>query len=148
MRSALTRAFARHYVEMVVVMFVGMALLALPAQWLTDAVWPGVDGDDPTLMLARMGATMTVPMIPWMRWRGHGWQPSLEMAAAMIVPAMGVIALLEAGVLEGVGLLMTIEHVAMFIAMFAVMIARPGEYSHAGHGAAMTSATQLAAHAD
>src|SRR5215218_2184796 len=116
-KPALTRSFARHYLEMVVVMFVGMALLALPAQWATDALWPGVDGDDTTLMLARMGATMTLPMIPWMRWRGHGWQPSLEMAAAMIVPAIGV------------------------VAMLAVMIARPDEYSHAAHGGDATART-------
>jgi hypothetical protein len=144
MRSALTRHFARHYVEMVVVMFVGMGLLALPAQWATDLALPGVDGDDTTLMLARMGATMTLPMIPWMRWRGHGWQPSLEMVAAMIAPAIGVIALVEAGVVAGVGLAMTIEHVVMFIAMFVVMIARPDEYSHP-HGAAATPRAQLAA---
>src|SRR5215212_3190463 len=130
-KPALTRSFARHYLEMVVVMLVGMALLALPAQWATDVLWPGVDGDDTTMMLARMGATMTLPMIPWMRWRGHGWQPCLEMAAAMIVPAIGVIALLEAGAIEAVWLLMTIEHVAMLTAMFVVMIARPHEYSHA-----------------
>ena len=140
-KPALTRSFARHYLEMVVVMFVGMALLALPAQWATDALWPGVDGDDTTMMLARMGATMTLPMIPWMRWRGHGWQPSLEMAAAMIVPAIGVVALLEAGVVESVGLLMTLEHVVMFVAMFAVMIARPDEYSHAAHGGDATART-------
>ena len=132
LRSALTREFARHYAEMVVVMLVGMGLLALPARWATDAVWPGIEGDDPTLMLARMAATMTLPMVPWMRWRGHGWSPCLEMAAAMIVPAIAVIALLEAGVVEAVWLSMTIEHVAMFLAMFVVMIARPGEYSH-GH---------------
>jgi hypothetical protein len=151
MRAALTRSFARHYAEMVVVMFVGMGLLAVPAQLATDAMWPGVDGDDTTLMLARMAATMTLPMIPWMRWRGHGWQPSLEMAAAMIVPGIGVIALLEAGVVEDVGLLMAIEHVAMFVAMFAVMIARPHEYSHARgetHGAATTARAQLAAQSD
>ena len=53
---------------------------------------------------------MTVPMIPWMRWRGHGWRSCLEMAAAMLVPAISVIALLEAGVAESVGLLMTVEH--------------------------------------
>jgi hypothetical protein len=139
MRQVLTRSFARHYVEMVVVMLVGMGVLALPAQWATDALWPSVDGDDTTLMLARMGLTMTLPMIPWMRWRGHGWRPTLEMAASMIVPAIGVIALLEAGAVEGVGLLMTLEHVVMFIAMFAVMAARPDEYSHSHghhHGAA------------
>ena len=149
MRSALTRDFARHYVEMVVVMLAGMGLLAVPARWATGAVW--ADVDDPTLMLARMAATMTLPMIPWMRWRGHGWQPCLEMAAAMIVPAMGVIALLQAGVLEGVGLLMTLEHVAMFVAMFIVMIARPDEYSHGRcetHDGAATAQAQLAARAD
>ena len=136
MRAALTRDFARHYVEMVVVMLVGMGLLALPARWATDVILPAVDGDDPTLMLARMAATMTRPMIPWMRWRGHGWQPCLEMVAAMIVPAIGVIALLEVGAVETLWLVMTLEHVAMFAAMFAVMIARPDEYSHRHHGTA------------
>ena len=53
----LTRAFARHYVEMVVVMFVGMAVLAVPARVVTSAVWPEIEANDPTLMLARMGAT-------------------------------------------------------------------------------------------
>jgi flagellar biosynthetic protein FliP len=147
MRSALTRTFARHYVEMVVVMFVGMGLLALPAQWATDAVWPDVDRDDTTLMLARMAATMTLPMIPWMRWRGHGWRPSLEMAAAMVIPAMGVVTLLETGVLEDVGMLMLVEHVVMFAAMFVVMFVRPEEYSHAHHAAA-TPRPQLAVRAD
>lgn len=147
MRTALTRDFARHYVEMVVVMLVGMGLLALPARWATNAVLPAIDGDDPTLMLARMAATMTLPMIPWMRWRGHGWQPCLEMVAAMIVPAIGVIALLEVGAVETLWLLMTLEHVAMFAAMFVVMIARPEEYSH-GHDDATTARAHLAARAD
>jgi len=128
----LTRAFARHYVEMVVVMFVGMAVLAVPARVVTSAVWPEIEANDPTLMLARMGAIMALPMVPWMRWRGHGWQPTLEMAGAMIVPAIGAVALLEAGVVESTGLLMGIEHVAMLISMFAVMIGRPDAYSH-GH---------------
>lgn len=125
----ISRGLLRHYLEMVVVMLVGMAVLALPAQWLTDALWPGVSADDPTLMLARMAATMTLPMVPWMLWRGHDWRPCLEMAAAMIVPALAVIALFEAGIVAGVGLLMTIEHTAMFVAMFLVMFARAHEYS-------------------
>jgi hypothetical protein len=130
----LTRAFGRHYLEMVVVMFVGMGVFAFPARWATDALWPAVDSADTTLMLGRMAATMTLPMIAWMRWRGHGWQPSMEMAAAMLVPAAGVIALLETGAVASVGLLMTLEHVVMLVAMFLVMAARPEEYSHA-HGA-------------
>jgi hypothetical protein len=69
-------------------------------------------------------------MTPWMRWRGHGWRPTLEMAAAMIVPALGTITLHQAGVTESAGLLMTLEHVAMFAAMFGVMVVRPDEYCH------------------
>ena len=128
-RPVLTKAFARHYLEMVVVMFVGMGLLALPARW----AWAGagLDTADTAGMLIRMGVTMTLPMIPWMLWRGHGMRPTLEMAGAMIVPTLGAVVLLAAGALTGVGLLMTVEHVAMLIAMFAVMAARPEEYS--GH---------------
>jgi hypothetical protein len=128
-RPILTKAFARHYVEMVIVMFVGMGLLALPARW----AWAGagLDTADTAGMLIRMGVTMTLPMIPWMLWRGHGMRPTLEMAGAMIVPTLGAVVLLAVGAVSGVGLLMTVEHVAMLIAMFAVMAARPEEYS--GH---------------
>jgi hypothetical protein len=133
-RPVLTRAFARHYAEMVVVMLVGMGVFAIPAQWATGAMWPSVDSADTTLMLGRMAATMTLPMVAWMRWRGHGWRPSMEMAASMIVPAAGVIALLETGAVESVGLLMGLEHVVMLVAMFLVMVARPEEYSSHRHG--------------
>jgi hypothetical protein len=128
-RPILTKAFARHYVEMVIVMFVGMGLLALPARW----AWAGagLDTADTAGMLIRMGVTMTLPMIPWMLWRGHGMRPTLEMAGAMIVPTLGAVVLLAVDAVSGVGLLMTVEHVAMLIAMFAVMAARPEEYS--GH---------------
>ena len=128
-RPVLTRAFARHYVEMLIVMFVGMGVLALPARWLWAGV--GLDTADTAGMLVRMGVTMTLPMIPWMLWRGHGMRPTLEMVAAMIVPTIGAVTLLVADAVTGVGALMTIEHVAMLIAMFAVMAARPEEYS--GH---------------
>lgn len=46
-------------------------------------------------------------------------------------PALGVAALVGAGLVEDVGALLLIEHVVMFAAMFAVMLARPQEYSHA-----------------
>ncbi|MBS1845654.1 MAG: hypothetical protein JST53_14655 [Actinobacteria bacterium] len=128
-KTSLTRDFARHYAEMAIVMLVGMGLLALPARLVTGATFPSLDTDDPTLMLARMAVIMTVPMIPWMRWRGHAWAPCLEMAAAMLVPASAVIVLAEAAVVENLAILMTIEHVAMFGAMFGVMVARPDEYS-------------------
>jgi hypothetical protein len=63
-----------------------------------------------------------------MRYRGHGWQPSMEMAASMIVPTIAVIVLLAAGISD-FGASMAIEHAAMFPAMLTVMLVRWDEYS-------------------
>ena len=128
--SAATRRFARHYLEMIVVMVLGMVVLGAPA----DAVFH-VDGTGP--MLIEMAATMTLPMVAWMRFRGHGWRPSMEMAASMIIPTLGTLTLLGAGVVEGVGPLMTIEHAAMLPSMLVAMLLRRAEYSsdHGGHAA-------------
>jgi hypothetical protein len=131
-KGTLTRDFARHYAEMAIVMLVGMGVLAVPARMASDAVFPSVDPDGTTLMLARMAVIMTVPMVPWMRWRGHAWAPCLEMAAAMLVPAAGVIALAEVSLVQNVAILMTIEHVARFAAMFVAMASRPDEYAGCG----------------
>jgi hypothetical protein len=80
-----------------------------------------------------MMTTMTVPMIAWMRYRGHRWQPTLEMAASMILPTLLAIALLAADVLSSEAL-MGLEHVAMLLGMLAAMLLRVDEYtSHAHH---------------
>jgi hypothetical protein len=33
--------------------------------------------DAPALSLLGMAVVMTVPMVGWMRYRGHGWQSSI-----------------------------------------------------------------------
>jgi hypothetical protein len=134
--SASTKHFVRHYAEMVVAMFLGMAVLGLPAGWAMSAVgtsWSELHSDAPALMLMGMAVTMTVPMIGWMRYRGHGWQANTEMSASMFVPTFAVVALLWAGLVEDLGVLLVIEHVAMLASMLAAMLLRPAEYSH-GHG--------------
>ena len=82
-----------------------------------------------------MGVTMTVPMIAWMRFRGHAWRPTNEMAASMLIPTVAAMALAATGVMHG-GPLMGIEHVAMLAGMLVAMLLRREEYSgeHA-HGA-------------
>lgn len=134
--SVLNRHFARRYLEMVVAMFLGMTILGLPAGWGLNAVgsgWSELGNEAPAAMLLLMALTMTIPMVWWMRRRGHGWQPSLEMSASMIVPTFAVIGLLAAGIATDTGMLLLIEHVAMLAGMFAVMLARPEEYSHHHH---------------
>jgi hypothetical protein len=117
----------RHYAEMVAVMFTGMAVLAFLAGWAMRELVH----DTPALMLLRMAATMTVPMVGWMLYRGHGWRANAEMSASMFLPTFAVIGLLRADVLTDVGVLMVIEHVAMLLAMAGAMLLRPAEY--AGH---------------
>jgi hypothetical protein len=55
------------------------------------------------------------------------------MSASMFLPTFAVIAMLGAGVLTDIGVLMIIEHVAMLLAMLAAMLLRPAEYSCGTH---------------
>jgi hypothetical protein len=124
---------------MLVAMFLGMAVLGTPAFLALGAAGVGsaeLQSDAPALMLLGMGITMTVPMIAWMRYRGHGWQASNEMAASMLIPTAGVIALLGAGLADDIGTLLAIEHVVMLPSMLVAMLVRREEYSHALHGRA------------
>jgi flagellar biosynthetic protein FliP len=130
--SASTRHFIRHYGEMVVAMFAGMAVLGVPAGWGLSAVgssWSELTTNAPALMLLGMAATMTVPMVGWMRYRGHGWRANAEMSASMLVPTAAAIGVLQTGLLD-LGVLVVVEHVVMLLAMLGVMLARPAEYTH------------------
>jgi hypothetical protein len=121
----MTRTFMRHYLEMLVAMFIGMAVLG------GGLALAGVDIGPVELALLWMAFTMSVPMVAWMRYRGHGWAPSWEMTASMFIPSFAAIALLWSGLVEDHGALMGIQHVAMFPAMLIAMLLRREEY--AGH---------------
>jgi hypothetical protein len=132
-----TLHFTRHYVEMLIAMFLGMFVLGAALVVPLGAL--GVDVGDwrseaPELMLLGMAFTMSVPMVAWMRHRGHGWAPAWEMTAAMFVPSVAAIALLWAGAVADTGALMAIQHSAMFPAMLVAMLLRLDEYT--GHAAA------------
>jgi flagellar biosynthetic protein FliP len=119
-----TWRFVRHYLEMVAAMMAGMAALA--ASRLV------VDLPDRTAVeLVEMALWMTVPMVAWMRIRGHGWRVCNEMAAAMLVPAAAALALLATGVVTDSHLLVMLEHIVMIPAMLVAMLLRRDEYT--GH---------------
>ena len=129
------RRFVRHYAEMVAVMFIGMFALSKPADWLFSAFGASTSSRHPAMMLLSMGITMTVPMIAWMRYRGHAWRPTNEMTASMLVPTFGAMALVGTGVMNG-GQVMVVEHIAMLAGMLIAMLLRRDEYSGAhAHGA-------------
>jgi hypothetical protein len=126
-----TRHTIRHYIEMVIVMFAGMIVLGIPAEAGLQAIGTTATElrlDAPAVVFLGMAATMTAPMVAWMRYRGPTWQPCLEMAASMIIPTLAAIALLASGLLA-FGTLMMIEHVAMLLGMLVAMLLRPAEYT-------------------
>ena len=117
--------FVMHYLEMVIAMLLGMLVLGVPLGMLVSSI---------ELDLLVMATTMTVPMVAWMRYRGHGWAPAWEMTAAMFLPSFAAIGLLWAGLVEDGHAPMMIQHVAMFPAMLVAMLLRRSEYS--GHAIA------------
>ncbi|HYH87697.1 MAG TPA: hypothetical protein VEX67_00605, partial [Solirubrobacteraceae bacterium] len=119
--STSTKHFIRHYLEMVIAMFLGMAVLGFPVDWAMDSM--GADSD--AFMFLGMATTMTVPMVAWMLYRGHGLRANAEMSASMFVPTFAVIGVLSAGLLTDIGVLMAVEHVVMLLAMAGVMLLRP-----------------------
>jgi len=111
---------------MVVAMFLGMAVLGFPVVWAMDRI--GADSD--AWLFLEMATTMTLPMVGWMIYRGHGWRANAEMSASMFVPTFAVVGVLTAGLLTDIGILLLVEHVAMLAAMAGVMLLRPSEYIH------------------
>jgi flagellar biosynthetic protein FliP len=123
--SGATWRFVRHYLEMVAVMMLGMAALGAASALVVDLP------DRTGVRLVEMAVWMAAPMTAWMRVRGHGWRACTEMAAAMLLPAAGALALLATGALTDAGALFMVEHTVVFVAMFAAMLLRREEY--AGH---------------
>jgi hypothetical protein len=130
--SAPTRHFVRHYVEMVVAMFLGMGVLLPPLGAALRAAGTSLHDSD-VLMISAMALTMTAPMVAWMRYRWHGWPACADMTAAMAIPTLAVLALLWSGLVGDLGTLLVIEHVAMLPSMLVAMLLRREEYTGAVH---------------
>ncbi len=122
------RHFVRHYVEMLVAMIVGMAVLtplwalglgALDASWLLERI-------EPATMI--MATSMSIAMVAWMRYRGHGWRPNLEMAASMYLSFAVLFPPLWLGLISA-DAVMLVGHVLMLPAMAAAMLLRRDEYT-------------------
>ena len=134
--TASTRSFIRHYLEMVVAMILGMVVLGIPAEGALQAAGTSVSAlqdDTPALALLGMAVVMTVPMVGWMAYRGHGRGANTEMAAAMFIPTFGVIGLLTSGMVTDFMTLMSLEHAVMLPSMLVAMVLRLDEYTcHTG----------------
>jgi hypothetical protein len=148
-----TARFLRHFLEMVVAMMIGMAVLGLVVRAALSALgYPEGLRPFPELSATAMTLEMTLPMAVWMLYRGHRPRLVGEMSGAMIAPVVGVVALCLVHVLPSSSA-PTIAHVTMFPAMLGAMLYRRAEYAlphgqmsnsvvaarHRGHGTSTQS---------
>jgi hypothetical protein len=123
----------RHYLEMVAAMFVGMVVVGAALRGVLALAGLKFPAQHSELAALEMAFDMSVGMVAWMRHRGHGWASTLEMAGAMLAPAIALLPLLWLGVITGDALL-ALEHLAMLPLMYLVMLRRRAEYGGAPHG--------------
>ena len=122
-----TSGFWRHFVEMIVAMAIGMFVGV--AIYLTAI---GMTFDEalvrhPMTILLVVAISMTVPMVAWMRHRGHGWRSCGEMAAAMVIPVIPFLCLVWFNITESA--LCGAYCAVSVAAMLALMLYRRSEYS-------------------
>ena len=127
--------FARHLLEMVVAMMIGMGALGVVLATLGEP--PGYA--NLFLHYGLMGAFMSLPMVAWMRCRGHSWLDGGEMTVAMLLPMFALVVPVQLGASRYVpGLsedsLMMLSHAAMIGGMVALMAYRFDRYAHGAHG--------------
>lgn len=136
-----TRHFLRHAFEMTVAMMLGMCILGAAFRGIHLAVF-GTGFDNAwhrhtELAVFAMTFNMTLPMVVLMRYRGHDWRRSGEMAAAMFVLALALLVLFWLGVISA-HVVLPLEMVLMLPTMVLVMLHRFGEYSQPHRASSIT----------
>jgi hypothetical protein len=123
--------FVLHFFEMCMPMCIGWAVGDLVYFWAADLFgYSEPFRELPELSLVVVTFSMTAPMVAWMRFRGMPARPTAEMAAAMIVLAVLILAAGWLGVTAMSGL-PWLAHGLMMPAMLVPMLLRFDLYS--GH---------------
>jgi flagellar biosynthetic protein FliP len=84
--------------------------------------------DHTELAVFAMTFNMTLPMVVWMRHRGHSWERGGEMAAAMFLLALALVVPFWLGVISA-GLVLPLDMALMIPVMAGVMALRFEEYA-------------------
>jgi hypothetical protein len=127
---AAVATFFLHFLEMSIAMGVGMAIFG--------PVKAAMVAQGYTILLDRssidyqawMNLFMVVPMVLWMRARGHGWRHGVEMGAAMIVPVAAILFVCSLGIEQTVPwFTVSLTGIAMFAGMLGYMLYRRDMYT-------------------
>ena len=142
-RNASTKVgrFILRLLEMLVAMMAGMPdFFMLRNQIPASSIYAAAFIRGTILYDLAIAVFMTVPMVAWMIFRGHGRRHSIEMAVAMSAPFFVINVLRLFGV--NAPWFQDAEYTGMFLGMIAAMLYRRDHYSgKAGHSAHATHQT-------
>ena len=130
-RGAATVArFTLHFVEMTLAMMLGMAIFAPVKTALIAQGYSALLDTHSIDYQAGMNVFMVVPMVLWMRARGHGWRHGFEMGAAMMVPVAVILFVCSLGIEQIVPwFTVGLSGIAMFAGMLGYMLYRRDMYT-------------------
>ena len=127
--------FVLHFFEMCMPMCIGWAVGDAIYFALADQLGSSDPFTEwPQLSLAIVTFNMTAPMVAWMRFRGMGRRPTAEMAAAMVVLALLILAAGWLGIVA-MQTLPWLAHGLMMPAMLVPMLLRLEFYTGHAMGA-------------
>jgi hypothetical protein len=111
-------------IPLIVLFFVGAAQIGYPDLFVQS----------PEVAVLVIGFILALPMLAWMRFRGHEWRPTVEMASTTIVLAILLVGLGWLGILAKTSLIEWMRTLACPV-MIIPMLFRLDEYTahHANH---------------
>jgi hypothetical protein len=127
--------FIWHLLEMCLAMCIGgIPLIVLFFVGAANIGYPDLVQQSPELSVLAMGFVLSLPMLAWMRFRGHEWRPTLEMASTTIVVGVLLVSLGWLGILAKSSLFEWMRSLAC-PAMIVPMLFRLDLYTghHASH---------------
>jgi hypothetical protein len=131
-RSSVAAAgrFLLHFLEMTIAMSIGMAIFGPVKTALVDQGFTALLDRTSIDYQVWMNLFMVVPMVLWMRARGHMWRHGIEMGGAMIIPTACVFLLCRVGVTDLLPWFTTsLTGIAMFGGMIGYMLYRREMYT-------------------
>jgi cytochrome bd-type quinol oxidase subunit 2 len=117
---------ARHLVEMFLAMMIGMMVGGFLLAAAVGASVPETRREHAVAWVVVMAFDMTVPMVAVMLYRGHSFRSAGEMAAAMVIPAVPIVACQLSHLVSG-----NVGNAYMpvsMVAMVALIVYRRAEY--------------------
>ena len=131
--------FLWHYVQMCMACCVGGVTLGIAFFGGAALLgYPDLIVQAPVLSTLVLGIILTVPMVAWMRFRHHGWRPTLEMGSATMGLGIVMIVLGMVGLVPVSGMFEWMTRLAcpvMLIPMLMRLNLYTGGMDHHAHAA-------------